>query len=167
MLRISKILLVVTVALWGFIGGLHNVLDWGGTLGAVGAVTSMATFDGGATSWQATSNPAVVWLGALLILLPKLGSASLCTIGASRMWRARRSDAATFAAAKGMALVGCAVAVIMLFGGFLIIAESWFELWRSEAMRGLVLESAFRYAGMIALIALFVGTQDGLDSGGR
>ncbi|GAC21150.1 DUF2165 family protein [Paraglaciecola arctica] len=44
----------------------------------------------------------------------------------------------------------------MLFGGFIIIAESWFELWRSESMLGPVLQSAFRYGGFIGFIALFV-----------
>nr|MDA3933179.1 DUF2165 family protein [Gammaproteobacteria bacterium] len=59
-----------------------------------------------------------------------------------------------------IALTGCMIAVIMLFGGFIVIAESWFELWRSDVMRGPVLESAFRYGGMIMLIALFVATKD-------
>lgn len=52
------------------------------------------------------------------------------------------------------------IVTVALFGGFVVIAESWFELWRSEAMRGPVLESAFRYCGLIALIAVFVATND-------
>ncbi len=160
MLRTTKILLVLTVSLWGFVGAFHNVIDWGGTTGAVGAATSMATFDGGAESWQATANPVVVWIGALLITLSKVVVGVMCIIGALRMWRTRGSDAVTFSAAKEFALAGCAIAMIMLFGGFIVIAESWFELWRSDAMRDPVLESAFRYGGMITLIALFVGMKD-------
>ena len=56
MLRITKIILVLTVSLWGFVGAFHNVADWSGTLGAVRTVTSMSSFDGGPGSWQATSN---------------------------------------------------------------------------------------------------------------
>ena len=160
MLRIVKVLLVVTVVLWGGIGAFHNVMDWNGTLGAVAAATSMATFEGGAEAWQATSSPVVIWIGALFIMLSKLAAACLCAIGALNMWKARDGDAAAFAAAKEYALAGCAVAVIMLFGGFIVIAESWFELWRSDAMRGPVLEAAFRYAGLIALIGLFVGARE-------
>ena len=48
----------------------------------------------------------------------------------------------------------------MLFTGFIVIAESWFELWRSDVMRGPVLDSAFRYGGMIALIAVFVAVKE-------
>lgn len=160
MLRTTKILLVLTVVLWGFVGSFHNVMDWGGTLGAVGAATSMSTFEGGAESWQATSNSVVIWIGALFIMLSKLTAAVLCTIGATRMIGVRRGDAAAFAASKEYALAGCAVAVIMLFGGFIVIAESWFEMWRSDVMRGPVLQSALRYGGMIALIGIFVGMKE-------
>lgn len=160
MLRIAKTILVATVALWGFVGAFQNVADWDGTLAAVTLATSMATFDGGAASWQATSSPAVIWVGALFIMLSKVAAGVMCTIGALNMWRARGSDAGTFVAAKRSALTGCAIAVVMLFGGFIVIAESWFELWRSDAMRGPVLESAFRYGGMITLIALFVAAKE-------
>lgn len=160
MLRKTKILLVATVALWGLLGAFGNLSDWGETMGAVGAVTSMASFEGGAESWKATTNPAVIWLGALFIILSKLAAGVLCSMGTWRMWQARVGDAAGFAAAKEIALAGCAVAVIMLFGGFIVIAESWFELWRSDTLGGPVLQSAFRYGGFITLIALFVGAKE-------
>jgi len=157
MLRTSKILLVLAVAFWSLVGALHNLLDWAGTTGAVSAVTTMATFEGGAESWQATSNQAVIWAGALFIVLSKLTAGVLCLIGAKNMWQTRSVSSADFSEAKKFALSGCAVAVFMLFGGFIVIAESWFELWRSDVMREIALGSAFRYAAMITLIAVFVG----------
>lgn len=160
MIRIIKILLILAVALWGFVGALHNIADWKGTLGAVNAVTSMSTFEGGAESWQATSMPVVVWLGALFIMLSKLTASALCIWGAVKMWQARNSDWHDFNAAKEMALVGCGLALFMLFTGFIVIAESWFGLWQSEVMRAQVLDSAFRYAGLITLIALFVASKE-------
>jgi len=160
MLRLTKIILIATVAFWGILGAMHNLMDWGGTQGAVSAATSMSTFDGGADAWQATSNPMIVLLGALFIMLSKLASAFLCSLGGWKMWQARNHSADDFNKAKELALAGCAVAVVMLFGGFIVIAESWFELWRSEVMRGPVLESAFRYAGLIMLIGLFVQAKD-------
>jgi len=160
MLRIMKTLLVLSVALWGILGAYGNLADWNGTIGAVKAATSMVTFEGGADKWQATSNPVIVITGALFIVLSKVIAGLLCLVGARRMWAARASGAADFAKAKIYALTGCAVAVFMLFTGFIVIAEGWFELWQSDAMRGPVLASAFRYAGMITLIAIFVGTSD-------
>ena len=157
MLRTTKILLVVAVVFWGLIGAFFNFLHWGETTGAVGAVASMVTWEGGAESWQATSNVALIWAGALFIALSKITAAILCAVGAKKMWHTRRSSAANFTSAKKIALAGCGIAMFMLFGGFIVIGESWFELWRSDAMRGPALESAFRYGAMITLIALFVG----------
>ena len=160
MLRTIKVGLITTVALWGLVGALGNILDWGQALGAVAAVTSMATFEGGAESWQATTNPVVIWVGALFIMLSKLAVGFMCAVGSVRMWQSRSNNGADFAASKAIALSGCAVAVIMLFGGFGVIAESWFELWRSEGPIRMALPDAFRYAGMIALIAIFVAMPD-------
>ncbi len=160
MLRIMKILLVLSVAMWGLLGAFGNISDWSGTTGAVAAATSMSTFDGGSDDWRATTNPVVIIAGAVFIMLLKIITALLCLAGAWRMWTARTSDAAAFATAKTFALTGCAVAIFMLFTGWIVIAETWFELWRSDAMRDVALGAAFRYCGMIGLIALFVGGRD-------
>jgi predicted small integral membrane protein len=160
MLRIFKILLVLSVASWGLLGAFGNILDWSGTTGAVTAATSMTTFDGGADNWRATSNPAIIIAGALAIVFFKSASAILCLIGAWQMWTVRAGEATAFAKAKTYALAGCAVAIFMLFSGWIVIAETWFELWRSEVMREAALDAAFRYCGMIGLIALFVGMHD-------
>jgi len=99
-------------------------------------------------------------MGALMIMLSKVAAGIACSIGALKMWQARAGDAAGFDAAKKHALAGCGIAMIMLFGGFIVIGETWFEMWRSDVLRDLSLQSAFRYGGMITLIALFVGTLD-------
>ncbi|HRX40567.1 MAG TPA: hypothetical protein P5072_14110, partial [Parvularculaceae bacterium] len=61
---------------------------------------------------------------------------------------------------KTLALAGCMVLVFMLFAGWIIIAETWFELWRSDVMRSAALDAAFRCAGFIGLIALIVGSRE-------
>lgn len=159
MLRMAKILLISSVVLWAVLGALGNVTDWKGTLAPVAAVTSMATFAGGAQRWRATSDPLVVAAGAVFIVTFKTLTAILCSAGAWRMWAQRRSDAETFGSAKTLAPTGCAVAVLGLFGGWIIIGEQWFESWRSDSMRE-ASGGAFRYGGFIALIALMVGARD-------
>jgi len=160
MLRIAKVLLVLSVVLWAVLGALGNVADWKGTTGPVAAVTSMATFAGGAERWRATSNPLVIAAGVMFIVAFKITTAILCSVGAWRMSAQRRSDAETFGSAKTWALTGCAVAVLGLFGGWIVVGEQWFEFWRSDAMREAAGGSAFRYGGFIALIALMVGARD-------
>jgi predicted small integral membrane protein len=160
MLMKAKTALIVIVAVWAFSSALQNVIDWKGTVGAVTATTSMATIDGGETSWKATSHPVLAWTGALFILLTKLLAGALCTTGALKMWRVHNKDIDAFSNAKSIALTGCLIAIIMLFGGFIVVAEGWFELWRSETLRAPVIESAFRYGCMISLIALIVASPD-------
>ncbi len=159
MIRETKIGLIVVAASWGYIGALGNVLDWGQALGAVGAVTSMSTFDGGSDSWQAMTSPLLSWLGALFIVSGKLATAVMCTLGARSMWQSR-SDSADFAKAKQIAIAGCAAGAVVLFGSFLVIAESWFELWRSDGLIRFALADAFRYGGLLMLIAIFVGQRE-------
>jgi predicted small integral membrane protein len=48
----------------------------------------------------------------------------------------------------------------MLFGGFIVLAEAWFELYRSDALRGPVLDTAYRYLGSVLLIALFIANKE-------
>ncbi len=160
MLRIIKILLILSVAMWGLLGALENIMDWAGTTGAIGATVSMSTFEGGAESWKATSSGAVITIIALLIISAKLIAGLLCLAGGWRMWTVRMGQAPVFQHAKSLALAGCGVAIFLLFFGWIVAAETWFELWRSDIMRDVGLQSAFRYAGMIALIALFVGARE-------
>lgn len=160
MLRIMKIVLVLSVAAWALAGAFGNITDWGGTTGAVAATTSMATFEAGDYGWRATENPAVILAGAVFILTLKILAGVLCLAGAWRMVTARSGDAAAFQKAKALALTGCAVAMFMLFTGWIVIAETWFEAWRSDLLREQALQSAFRYCGMIGVIALFVGMRD-------
>jgi len=160
LLRIIKILLILSIAAWALVGALGNLVDWAGTMGAVEAATSMSTFDSAPTSGRATTNGAVILLGALFIVLLKLTTGGLCLFGAWQMWGARGGDVVDFSKAKSLALGGCGVAMFMLFAGWIVIAETWFEMWRSPAMLEPVLGSAFRYCGMIGVMALFVGARE-------
>ncbi|WP_340587981.1 DUF2165 family protein [Erythrobacter alti] len=160
MYRIIKILLALSIAAWALFGALGNVLDWSGTTGAVTATASMSTFEGGADNWRAITNPAVITVVAIMIPALKFTAGVFCMLGAWRMWNARKADQAAFQQAKQAALAGAGIAVILLFVGWIVFAETWFELWRSEPWREAALQSAFRYAGLIALMSLMIGARD-------
>ena len=57
-------------------------------------------------------------------------------------------------------MTGCGVGTFMLFSGWIVSAETWFELWRSPAMPDPVLGSAFRYCATIGVVAIFVGARE-------
>lgn len=160
MSRTIKILLIGCVALWGFLGALGNLTDWSGTIGGVSAAATMSTWEGGSQSWRATDNTALITLAAVLIPALKAGSAVLCSLGAWAMWQSRAQSSDAFGAAKQNAIAGCGLAIALLFLGWIVLAESWFEAWRSDVLRDAALESAFRYIGSIGIIALFVAMRD-------
>ena len=159
MLRGLKVALIAGVAAYCLLGMIANVADLPRTLGSIGGVVSMATVEGGPTRWQATTSPAVVIGGAIYIVLFKTVAGLVCLAGAWRMWVARRTDAATFARAKALALVGCGVAVLGLYLGWTVIAEQIFDLWRSNVFAQSAI-TAFRYGASGALIALVVGMRE-------
>jgi len=159
MYRIVKVGLMATAALWAICSGLYNITNWSESLTYVEAVTSMSLFEGGSESWQATSNSVIVWMGILFIFLAKVAAAALCSVATWRMWQTRADDAA-YAAARQIGMAGCGIAVIMLFGGFIAIAENFFDLWRAGDVGGAVLSGAYRYGGVMALIAIMVGATD-------
>ena len=155
MLRMVKILLILSVAAYCILGMIANVDDWPRTLGSIRGVVSMIQVDGGPGRWQATTSPAVVLIGGIFIVLFKTIAGLLCLAGAWRMWTQRRADLATFAQAKTLGLVGCGVAILGLHFGWVVIAEQVFDLWRAKLLAQSA-NTAFRYAGSIALIAIFV-----------
>lgn len=159
MLRDVKILLVLLVALWGLIGAAGNFSHLDSAYEQVRGVTMMPTFpEDAAPPWR-TENPAVVWLGVALIVAGKLAAFGFCGIGAAAMIGARKADAEAFHRAKQFALVGGGLAVAALFGGFTIIGETLYAMFR-EPGHLKAAEGAFRYAGFIALIMIFVAQRD-------
>ncbi len=159
MVRLAKILLIVLVALWGLIGAAANLSHLNIAYEAVENVTLMPTFPADAAPPWRTDSPVVVWAGVALIVSGKVAAAILCGFGAVVMVRERKANSSAFQHAKRYALVGCALAVAMLFGGFTVIGESLYAMFRhpEHVQAG---AGAFRYGGFIALIMIFVGQRD-------
>ena len=109
--------------------------------------------------FQTISNPIVVWLGWVLIPLGKLAASGMCSVGAWRMWGARKLDSTTFNAAKELGLAGCAYAIAMLFGVFFVFGSTYFNLWMTP-VGNVALPNAFQLIGSIGLITLFVYQND-------
>jgi len=156
--RIIKIILIVLVGLWGFIGGLGNLALTDSGFTATAEVVGAAGRSGVA-DWQRIENPLLIWAAWALLPIGKLATAALCFFGAWRMCLSRHSPADQFNTAKAFGLLGCGIAIAMMFGIFMVAADTYFKFWQAE-LGSRVMPIAFRYVGSIGIIALFVNQPD-------
>ena len=155
-IRLIKIVLSLSLALWGLIAGAMNLVDYENGVSYVFGVISI----GGADSLRAINSPALAHLGYAFIYLGKFATGILCGMGTINLWTARHSEANDFNRAKSNTYLGCGIALFMLFFGFIVVAGSLFTPIEFDAGRTLFHQYALFYAGFIGLIALYIGMPD-------
>ena len=159
-IRYLKIALVVFVGLLGLFYVAGNVTNWGAGLGAVAYVVSMQGHEVyTAHIFPPLNHPALVTLAYLIILTGELLVGLLSLKGAWDLWRARHSDAAAFNAAKTYAILGTGMAVVVWFGGFIVIGGALFQMWQTQVGSN-SFHDAFIFAAMGGLVLLFVSQSD-------
>jgi predicted small integral membrane protein len=155
MIRSTKTLLTLAVALWGLLGGLGNLASYEEGLQSVQAVLSMETLPEDAIpEGPRVPNPLILHLGFAFIWILKLVGGMLCLVGSVQMWRARNSEQADFAAAKRWGIFGCGVLFFMLFFGFSLVAIGPFKLYLSPLESAVQLAALF--AAQIGLVMIFL-----------
>ena len=154
---------MLSVGAWGLFGALGNLSHLSGLANTVRGVTSMAGVpDGLGPPWR-TMNALVVWSRVAVIVLGKVAALP----GGARMSRQVNPPAGDFHRAKRRAVAGCAFvfAFGLWFFGFTVMAEGAFLVFFDASHRGTG-APAFRFAGSVALVALFVA-QPELDCCGQ
>lgn len=136
MLRLSRILLVVVVALFFTLVAAGNITDYGSNFAFVRHVLMMdTTFKSPALMWRAVEAPALHHAAYWLIIGWQVLTAGLCWAGVWRLWRARRS-AAAFLRARDTAIAGLTAGFLLYGLGFLVIGGEWFAMWQSSEWNG-------------------------------
>lgn len=152
MTRIVKIMIMLSVGLFGAVGFMSNMLDFAPGHEQVRSVLSMeGAADTPGMKWRRVTSPLAVNLGFALIYLTKLTVAILCLFSGVQMFKHRNSDAKTFDNAKSCGMLACGIAAVAFFIGFIVIAESFFEYWRVPILGVVTHDFAFSY------IMLFIG----------
>ncbi len=155
LLRWVKILLVLTVGVWGLIGTVGNLSGLSEVYDAVRHVTTMTGIPEDVGPPWRTDNPLVVWIGVAAIVLGKIAALAGGGIGGVTMLRNVNSSSDKFRKSKTWAVAGCGAAFALMFFSFTIMAESAFFMFFSPQYVGAG-ELAFRLGGSLALVALFV-----------
>jgi predicted small integral membrane protein len=159
LVRIAKAALVAMTGLFSLLVGVDNLLDYGTNFAYVQHVLAMDALRApSAFAWRAISNPAVHHLAYALIIALELAVGMLCMVGALRLASARGELARRFNAAKSIALLGLLTGFTLWFFGFMVVGGEWFQMWQSPTWNGQ--QAAFRFAGCLGLILLFVAQRD-------
>jgi len=159
MLRLTKIILIGLVALWGLLGGIGNLFGYASGHGQVVSIMAREGAFAAGGPFVALSHPILTHFGYAVIWSGKLLTGVLCLWGAVMLWRARHSGNSDFQAAKSAALAGCGLGLIFLFGGFVVSEGTYFGLWSSE-VGALSHDFATQFIVCIGLIALFVANSN-------
>src|SRR6266404_1672992 len=126
-LRISKILLVASVALFYTLVVLNNTTDYESNYQFVRHVMMMdSTFPGNHGMWRAINGPALHTAFYLGIITWEAATMLLCWWGSIRLFRALPGSASDFHKAKNPAFAALTLGLLMWMVAFLSIGGEWF-----------------------------------------
>lgn len=157
--RVSKAVLTGSVALFMTLVVLNNLTDYGSNFEFVRHVLSMDTlFSGESLRWRALTHPVIHHVFYGTIILWEATTMVLCWMGAWRLWSARRGAPAEFGAAKGVAVAGLTLNLLLWMVAFVTVGGEWFAMWQSKTWNGQ--DAAFRMFTMVGLILLWVAAKE-------
>lgn len=157
--RYFKIVLVAFVAFHGIHWGLVNFYLWQPNYTEIAPVLGLeGTWGWPGNGLRAVTNPVLLSIIIAVIFLSELTVGLLCALGVKNMWQNRNASDSDFQYAKKYAAAGCAMALVVWFGFFIIVGGDWFLMWQSEP--GIFsMDLAFKYVGSIGLVLLFLLNQ--------
>jgi predicted small integral membrane protein len=109
--------------------------------------------------YRAITSPALQQAAYALIIAADILTALLCWIGAGHLLARLRAGAAAFNGAKGFAVAGLLLGLLVWQVGFISIAGEWFGMWMSQTWNGI--PSAFRLVAILLGTLIFVALPDG------
>ncbi|WP_242451790.1 DUF2165 domain-containing protein [Rhodanobacter sp. T12-5] len=158
-MRLSKILLMATIALWLALVAFGNITDYGSNLVFVQHVLAIdSIFPDAGIHYRAIHSPLLQHAAYVLIIATETLAAVLCGFGTWRLWHARRASSALFHRAKRLVVAGLTLGLLLWLGGFMAVGGEWFGMWMSTQWNGLA--SAFRFVVVLLLALVYLGQRD-------
>jgi predicted small integral membrane protein len=159
-IRILKIVLIIFVGLQGWFYVAGNLANWDAGFGAIAYVLGMEGHGVyGTHIFPAITSSALVTIAFITILVGEFLVGALSLKGAWDLWQARSADAKVFNSAKTFAILGAGMALVVWFGGFVVIGGALFQMWQTQVGTG-SFNGAFIYAMTSGLVLLFVNNPD-------
>ena len=158
-LRLSKALLVLGVALYYSFVVLNNLTDYDSNYQFVRHVLMMdSTFPDNHGMWRALNSPLWHTWFYLVIILWEILTMILCWWGGVRLLRTSAGRAVPMAGAATIAVAGLTSGLLMWLVAFLAVGSEWFLMWQSKSANGQ--EVAFRMFTVLGVVLLLVVQPD-------
>lgn len=155
LVRLCKIALLATTALFFGIVVLNNVTDYGSNYAFVEGVLGMqTTFEGNRLMWRAIHSEVIYHIFYITIILWESATSVLCSWGAWKLWSARSAELSVFNKAKSIGVTGLVLGMLLWYLAFITIGGEWFVMWQSDMWNGQ--DAAFRMLASMGLCLLFL-----------
>ena len=160
-LRVCKVLLVFSVAIFYTLVVLNNTTDYYSNYRFVQHVLMMdSTIPGNNGMWRAINSPAIHTAFYISIIAWEAMTMVLCWWGGARM-AAAIGSAEAFGRAKNLAIVALTLSLLQWSVAFLSVGGEWFLMWQSRSWNGQ--DAAFRIFTVIGIVLLLVALKDEED----
>ena len=156
--RAIKILLSLALAVWGIAAGIGNLVMYQPGIDTVATILTLE----GQQSMRAIHTPVVHHLAYSFIYLGKFITGVLCACGTYDLWKARVEPIEIFDRAKSRTILGCGVALFMLFFGFIALAGAVFRptVGPPSPLTLAYHQYTMFYMAGIGLISLYISTRE-------
>ncbi len=160
-LRVCKVLLVFSVAIFYTLVVLNNTTDYNSNYQFVRHVLMMdSTFPGNHGMWRAINSPAIHTAFYVTIIAWEALAMILCWWAGTRMATAVGS-AEAFGRAKNLAILALTLGMLQWSVAFLGVGGEWFLMWQSKSWNGQ--DAAFRMFTVNGIVLLLVAMKDEVD----
>ncbi len=157
--RLAKITLVASIALLMTLVAFNNLTDYGSNLAFVQHVMSMdTTFPNNNGMWRAITTSSLHHVFYAVIIAWETISAVVCWTGAIKCFQARKRDSVEFTRAKGVAIGGLTLVLLLFTVVFLAVGGEWFMMWQSATWNSQ--SAAFRMIGTTGVVLIFLSLPD-------
>jgi predicted small integral membrane protein len=158
-LRLTKIAMAASLALFAFLVTFNNVTDYGSNFAFVQHVLSMDTiFPGNALTWRAITSPAVWHVGYWLIIFGEGLTCAAYAIGTMALIGKLRASGPAFNRGKRFVYIGTGLGFMVWFFGFMVVGGEWFAMWQSQTWNGQ--PAAFRFYAALLGAGIFIALED-------
>lgn len=159
-IRYLKIILVFFLGLQAWLYFAANIANWDAGLAVIAYVMTMEGHEYYSIRiFPAVTSPVIHVIAFLVILVGEFLVGAISLKGAYDLWKVRNAPADSFNASKKSAIVGCAMAMVVWFGGFIVLGGALFQMWQTE-IGDSSFDGSFAYAVTAGLILLFVDRPD-------